>query len=310
MIVPFYRPPEIPEKDLEMLKEEMGQVLSSGLITNGEKCRQFEDQVRKLHGADYAIACSNCTSGISMVLQALNSKVICLPSFTWKSISYITQQYNKVWQDIDPETWLQTKIETPKKVDTHIILNTFGSVSPFTADKEVKTVYDGAFSLGCRDAPIGDALVMSTTATKPVTSCEGGLILTNQASLATKLMEQRSCCARMSEVHAVIGLYYLKRIREITEKKQKIFTTYHSKLPYASQAIPIATSYGYYAMLVENRDLLLEKLQGKIECRVRYTPLVSGLPNSDYVAKHILCLPCYPNLDPSTVVNSIREATE
>lgn len=310
MTVPFYRPLKIPKKDLNKLKEEIGQVLDSGLITNGEKCRKFEDQVKRLHNYDYVIACSSCTQGISMVLQILETKKLCLPSFTWKSIGYITQDYEKVWQDIDSKTWLQRKYFIHSytiKVDTYLIQNTFGSVSNFYPQNEAKIVYDGAFSLGCQNLPVGDALVMSTTATKTVTSCDGGLILTNDSILANKLKIQRDCCNRMSEVHAVIGLYYLTRLKEIIEKKRRIFNEYRIKLPYPNQVIPLTTTYGYYGMLVESRDQLLTKLQDKIEYRIRYEPLMLGLPGSDHVAKQILCLPCYPDLDPALVINVILE---
>jgi len=308
MIVPFYRPLKIPENHLEDLKEEIGQVLDSGLITNGEKCRQFEDQVRRIHGCDHVVACSSCTSSLSLVLQALGTKRLCLPSFTWKSIGYITEHYDKVWQDIDRETWLQINQylhSYTTKVDTHLIHNTFGSVSDFSPKDEVNIVYDGAFSFGCPNLPIGNAMVMSTTATKPITSCDGGLILTNESSLAEKLTTQRNFCSRMSEVHAVIGLYYLRRLEEVVEKKRRIFDKYRTKLSYPIQAIPLTTTYGYYGMLVEDRDLLLNKLQGKLEYRIRYEPLVEGLPNSDYVAKRILCLPCYPDLDPALVIDAV-----
>lgn len=307
--IPFYRPLKIPKNDLEGLKEEIGQVLDSGLITNGEKCRQFEDQVRRIHGCDYVVACSSCTSGLSMVLQALGTKRLSLPSFTWKSIGYITEHYSRVWQDIDRETWLQINRETHEKADTYLIHNTFGSVSDyFLPQNEANRVYDGAFSFGCPNLPLGDALVMSTTATKTVTSCDGGVILTNKPSLAKKLITQRNICSRMSEVHAVIGLYYVKRLSEILKKKRRIFENYRTKLPYQSQKIPLTTTHGYYGMLIEDRDLLFQKLQGKVECRIRYEPLIAGLPNSDYVAQRILCLPCYPDLDPALVVDAVLEA--
>lgn len=314
-MIPYYRPPKIPPKDRRALTQDIGQILESGLITNGEMCRRLEERMAKLHAVDYAIVCSSCTIGLNLVLEALKAKVIAMPSFTWKSVDYITRsRFQRVWMDIDPETWLQIptflQFGEKRKIDTYLIQNTFGSLSDFPIEnmaEEANVIYDGAYSTGCKDLKIGDAVVLSTTATKSITSCEGGVILTNSKILARELTELRDRCSRMSEVHALIGLYYLNRLSEIIDKKKQIFEYYRRKMPYPCQEIPLTTTYGYYGMLVDNRDTLIEKIRDKIEYRIRYEPVIEGLKNTDYVYEHILCLPCYVDCPYEKVVEVVLD---
>lgn len=299
------------------------------MITNGEYCRKLEEEIKRLYPVCHIIACSSCTQGLQMALWALYGEFgrfsdfappfLYLSSFTWKSINYITRDYNRQWLDIDPETWLPTLGPLdirPERVwpSTFLIQHTFGSVLPWEKQEpNDKVIFDAAYSLGADIKDFGDVTVFSMTATKTVTSCEGGLILTNDDDLAGEMAKLREKCGRMSEVNAAVGLAYLEHLDEIVDRKRQIFEYYRRHLPYPHQKIPISTSFGYYGMLMpftEERNNLINKLEGKLDIRIRYQPLVRGLRNTDFVADHIICIPCFPDVPEREVVELIKEAIQ
>lgn len=315
-MIPFYRPPKLGNEQLAEIFCRFEKALITGQITNGENVREFEERVKELHKVEHVIACSSCTQGLWIVLEALKPETLMVQSFTWQSIKYILPLRPVTFSDIDKETWLMNpRVRTywdflPRAV---IYTHTFGNMGIATVEtEEQKVIYDGAYSLGADLPDIGDATVLSTTATKTVTSGEGGLILTNNTTLAKEIIEIRDRCSRMTELNAILGLAYLEMLNYILARKKEIFNYYMTQLPFKEQKISRwGTTYGYYGCLVPerfgSRDEIVKKLEGRIDTRIRYVPLKSGLPATDEVARQILCLPCYPDVGEREVVDIIRE---
>lgn len=315
-MIPFYRPPFLLEEQIEWIIKRIEKCLRTGQITNGENVREFEERIKELHKVDYVIACSSATQGLWIVLEALKPETLMVQSFTWQSIKYILPLRPVTYCDIDKETWLMNpRVRTywdfsPRAV---IYTHTLGNTGIATVETEGQNViYDGAYSMGVDLLDIGDATVLSTTAIKNVTSCEGGLILTNNGQLAKEMMEIRDKCSRMSELNAIVGLAYMDMLKQILLRKEEIFKYYIMQLPFKPQKISrYGTGYGFYSCLVPDRfgsrDEIIKKLEGKVEVRIRYEPIKSGLPTTDEIAKQIITLPCYPDLDEREVVNIIRE---
>jgi len=314
-MIPFYRPPKLSDDQIEWIQKRIEKCLRSGQITNGENVREFEERVKELHKVEHVIACSSCTQGLWIVLEALKPETLMVQSFTWQSVKYILPLRPVTFCDIDKETWLMNpRVRTywdflPKAV---IYTHTFGNMGVATVETEdQKVIYDGAYSLGADLPDIGDATVLSTTATKTITSCEGGLILTNNTELAKEMVKIRGACSRMSELNAIVGLASLEMLNYILARKKEVFIYYISQLPFKPQKISRwGTTYGYYACLVPerfgSRDEIVKKLEGRIETRIRYEPLKSGLPATDDLAKQVLCIPLYPDVDEREVVNIIK----
>jgi dTDP-4-amino-4,6-dideoxygalactose transaminase len=309
-VIPFYQPPRLSDLQTAEIQLELGNILGSGQLTNGRNVRELEEKVAELHKVDHVVACSSATQAMWIVLKTLNVKTVLIQAFTWKSLSYIIPARVK-YCDVNADTWLMTPTGT-KSASTVIATHTFGNtVVMDKPQKATSEIYDGAYSLGADLPEIGTATVISLTASKTVTSCEGGLILTNSKGLAHACQEVRDKCSRMSEVNAVIGLAYLQMLKDVLTRKRNIFNYYNSHLLFKSQkASPYGTNYGFYGCLVPNRTQFMEKLQNKLELRIRYAPLIQGLPITDEIAQKIVLLPCYSDLDPATVVNQINEVTE
>ena len=141
-------------------------------------------------------------------------------------------------------------------------------------------------------------------------SCEGGIIITDDDELAKRMIELRDNCCRMSEIQAVIGQVYLGKLGQSLSRRVEIWNFYRRRLPFTPQKIKVATSYSVYGMLLEpeQRAKLIERIKDKIEYKIYYTPLKSGLINTEFVAGRILCIPSYPDVNENEVVRIINEA--
>ena len=312
MTVPFYRPPKI--LAIEELLPDWAAVYDSGMLSNGNNCRELEEEIKLIHKCDHVITCSSATSGLWILLKVLKTKSILMPSFTWKSVGSVTEQYHRVFMDIDRETWLPNPFQSPKNhsfPDTVLLQHTFGSIMKPSLKVKEKIVYDAAYSLGL-EFPVNDGAVISLSPTKTVTGCEGGLILLNDDKIACEIEKLRDSCARLSELNAVVALHYLEKLNEILARKKQIFEYYRQKLPWQYQKILVDTTYGYYGMLLELSNERFRDTPGSpvfsinnVECRVRYEPLQKGCINTDYVAGHLVCLPCYHDVNEKDVVERL-----
>jgi len=311
-MIPFYRPPALREDEVAWINERVEKAVRSGRLTNGENVREFEQQVKILHGVEHVVACSSASQALSAVLEVLKPETLMVQAFTWQSIKHVLPLRPVTYCDVDKETWLMnSRVRTywdflPRAV---IYTHTFGNMGVATVEAdEQKVIYDGAYSLGADLPEIGDATVISASVTKTITSCEGGLILTNDERLASEVRQIRDMCSRMSELNAIVGLAYLQRLNMIIGRKKRIFEYYQARLPFQPQKTTRwGTNYGYYSCLVSNRDELIKRLNGKVETRIRYQPIEHGLPVTDDIAKQVLTLPCYPDLNEEEVVNIISE---
>lgn len=300
--IPFFRPPKLEPDEILYIESLIDMIVDSGTLTNGPFCRELEDMVKGIYNVDYAFTTTSGTAGLWIALRVLKPKTVALPSFTWKSLLYLVEGYDVKWLDIDRKTWLPeiTKFEEA----TYIINYTFGNVGEFSFPKGSRVIFDAAHAFGARIPEFGDITVFSLAPTKPFTSCEGGVIVTNDSSLARKIEEVRDKCARMSEVHAVIGQIFLGKLGSVLTRRRKIWEYYSRRLPYKPQKIAYSTSYSVYGMLVppNERVQLVSRIEDKMEYKIYYEPLVRGLKNTEYVYNRILCIPSYNHVDEEKVV--------
>ncbi|KKL14580.1 hypothetical protein LCGC14_2514230 [marine sediment metagenome] len=218
--IPYHKPLQFSALETEILIAKIKGVLKSGMLTNDEYVRELEFMIGDMYGVEYCIATSNCTMGLFLSFQCLQSGLLLdieMPNFTWMSPYMMFNGYPTHFIDIDKETWLMKDIGTGIKLSfpTH----TFGNLIEISNSP---VIYDGAHALGSRIKEFGDATVLSLAPTKLVTSCEGGLVLTNQQYLAEFVRFRRDRCARMSEIHALIGLATLEHLDMILAWKEEV----------------------------------------------------------------------------------------
>jgi dTDP-4-amino-4,6-dideoxygalactose transaminase len=251
--------PTVP--DVDILVEELRDVLTSGVLTNGPRVRALEEAAADYLDVRHAVAVSTCTAGLMLVLRGtdLTGDVI-VPSFTFQATAHAVSWngLRPAFADIDPETLTlsATAASRATGMRTSAILATHTYGTPADVDglteaarqSGVRLFFDAAHAFGSRhgDRPVGgfgDAEVFSLTPTKPVVAGEGGIVATNDDDLAARVRRLRDygkeddydvrvigLNARLSELHAAVALASLRGLDERIEQRNALANGYRRAL--------------------------------------------------------------------------------
>lgn len=200
--------PDIQQHDIDAVVS----VLRTGMLVQGEKVLQLENQVAGYLGSKYAIAASNGTATLHLALIAhgigIGDEVI-VPAFSYMATANVVEVVGAtpVFVDIDPNTFnidpsLIEPAITPK-TKAIIPVHEFGLACDIEAVCKIANlrglivIEDAACALG---ASVGDKFVgtfghvgsFSFHPRKAITSGEGGMLTTDDAELARKLRSLRN----------------------------------------------------------------------------------------------------------------------
>jgi dTDP-4-amino-4,6-dideoxygalactose transaminase len=236
-------------------------ILSGGMLTNGAYVREFEVRAAEYLGVRHCVAVSSCTSGLMLVIRSLGlSGEVIVPSFTFAATAHAVA-WNGLrprFADIDPSTLTLSPdaVSQVIGVRTSAILGThvFGTpcdvdgLSELARRTGIALLFDAAHAFGSirngvHVGGFGDAEVFSLSPTKVLTAGEGGLITTNNDLLAERCRIGRDYgnpgdydCrfvglnARMSEIHAAIGLDSFERLEPRLAARNEVADAYHAAL--------------------------------------------------------------------------------
>ena len=176
----------------------------------------------------------------------------------------------------------------------------------------------------------GDVSICSLHATKVFHTVEGGCIFSNDNNILNKMKILRAfghvndvyidygINAKLSELHAAMGLAVLKNFDANIEKRRAVVNLYNSLVPskykrplsHAEQTL----NYAYYPIIFEDETHLLAALEKfkahKIFPRRYFYPSCNTMPYlkdkmpcpiSEDISKRVLCLPLYGDLAPELV---------
>lgn len=272
-------------------------------VSNSDYTREVEKHFCDLCGVKHAIACCNATQGLTIAMSAAGwkHKKVAVPAFTWPSTIYAIVRNNcePVYADIDSETWAIDLNSVKGKFDAVVPVDIFGN-EIIVDSAGYPVIYDAAHGYGL---PMlgkrGIVEVVSLSHTKYPTAGEGGIILTNDDKVAELAIEERRLAARLSEFNSVVALNSIRKYGYYREQRERIIKRYLSeiKVPFITQKIPTHTNNSVFAMLFETglRNKIASSLSEclDLEIKIYYEPLISGLPNTDYVYKKILALPTH-----------------
>jgi dTDP-4-amino-4,6-dideoxygalactose transaminase len=351
-IVPIVKPPikNVIEESLRDYK----QILESGMITNYSYVEKLEKAIAEFIGVNYCVATANCTSALILAIQALKIKngEALIPSFTFPVTGHVVFWNNLKIRlvDCDIKTFnisvedLQEKVTKKSKVivPVHVFGNPCDvkAINEIAEDYGLKVIYDAAHAFGAMQNGVfvgrfGDAEVFSGSPTKAFTTVEGGILTTNNKEIAEKVRIGRNyghhgdynceivgLSARMSELHAALGLNLLSFVVSNIKKRNRIAKSYLeglSRLPGISfQKINSnsKSTYKDFAIIIDedrfglNRDELVVCLEKEniMTRRYFYPPLHmqacypelkaedKTLPNTSYISKNVVCLPMFSDL--------------
>lgn len=256
-VIPLTKP-TLP--DWQTLAPDLEAVFRSGLVTNAAKVREFEAKAAAFVGVTHAVAVSSCTSGLMLVLRALDLRgEVILPSYSFSATGLVLQWFGLRPRFVDIDATLNVdpaRVEEAIGPQTSAILavHIWGNpavpirLEAIARAREVKLIFDSAHGLGARYAgrPVGqfgDAEVFSLSPTKLVVAGEGGLVTTNDAELARRVrvgrdygnpgtydLEFAGLNARMGEANAVLGMHSLAMVDRNLARRQRLAEQYRRLL--------------------------------------------------------------------------------
>ncbi|WP_198543812.1 UDP-4-amino-4,6-dideoxy-N-acetyl-beta-L-altrosamine transaminase [Petroclostridium xylanilyticum] len=182
--------------------------LKSDYLTTGPKIKQFEEKLKEVAGAEYAVAIANGTAALHAACFAAGiqegDEVITSPiTFAASANCVLYMGAKPVFADIDPATYNIHPDEIRKKITkkTKAIIPVHFTGQPCDMDEIIKiakeydlmVIEDGAHALGAeykgkKIGSIGDMTTFSFHPVKHITTGEGGAITTNSKELYEKLL--------------------------------------------------------------------------------------------------------------------------
>jgi len=240
-------------------------VKNGWVSSGGPQVKMFEDKFKSFIGKKYASTVANGTAALEIAIKVLDLKKndeIIIPNFTIISsaIAVIKQNAIPVPVDCDLNTW-NMKIDLfekaiTKKTKAVIATHIYGypidmiKIKNICKKKNIFLIEDAAEMFGHsfknkKCGFFGDISTFSFYANKHITTGEGGMILTNNKTLDSKIKDLRNLCFgkknrfnhndigwnyRFTNMQACLGLNQLKRIKNIVKKKKEIGKLYYENL--------------------------------------------------------------------------------
>ena len=343
--------PDLDESDIQAVLE----VLRSGRLALGPKAREFEELIAEYIGVKYAVAVSSGTAGLHILVRTLEvgpGDEVLVPSFTFSASvnAILYERATPVFVDIEPETYnldpddLERKIT--KRTKAIMAVDIFGHPAEWDrileiADKyNLKIIDDSCEALGAeykgkKIGQFGDCACFAFYPNKQITTGEGGIIVTNNSSIAKLARSLRNQGReemgswleherlgynyRMDEMSAALGVSQLKKLEVFLEKRERVARIYTEKLKGFSWVRPpvvkpyVRMSWFVYVVTLQeglDRDTVIGNLEKKgIPARGYFSPIhlqpyvkrIFGykggeLPVTENIAKRTLALPFHNNL--------------
>lgn len=256
----------ITDEDIEAVIE----TLRSPYLTQGPKIKEFEEAIANYVGAKYAVAFCNGTAALHAACYAAGigegDEVITTPITFAASANCVRYLGGTVvFADIDERTYNINPSEIEKNITSRtkaiIPVDFTGQPADMDAIMEIArkhnllVIEDGAHSLGAeykgkKVGAFADMTMFSFHPVKPITTGEGGIIVTNNEEYYEKLLLFRSHGItktpyaleqgdwyyemvdlgfnyRMTDIQAALGLSQLKKIEQYLDRRREIAERYN-----------------------------------------------------------------------------------
>lgn len=239
---------------------------------------RFEREFAAYCGRAHGVAVANGTVALQLAVNALDlpaGSEIIMPSFTIMScaLAAVYEGHTPVFVDCDPETWCMDPAAVAAAVSERtaaiMIVHMYGhpvEVDEILAVAErhgLAVIEDGAEAHGAeyrgrRCGSFGHVSCFSFYANKIVTTGEGGMVLTDDPSLAARLRERRTLSFgherrfvheelgfnfRMTNVAAAIGVGQLERIGETIARRRTTAAAYSAAFADLPVQLPVERAH-------------------------------------------------------------------
>jgi perosamine synthetase len=244
--------PDITEADIESVVS----VLRTPRLSIGPRMREFESAVAGYVGAQHGVAVSSGTAGLHLSLRALGvgeGDEVILPSFTFIAVAHavLYERAIPVFADIDPVTLNLNPLEIERRITPRtraiVVVHTFGypadmePILDVAARHDLPVIEDACEALGAeyrgrKTGALGRVGIFAFYPNKPITTGEGGMLVTDDLSLADTFRALRNqgrrdadgwtdhCLLgynyRLSELNCALGLSQMRRLDQILERRR------------------------------------------------------------------------------------------
>ncbi len=179
--------------------------MAQDTLTMGPKTKEFQTKFAEYHKVKHAMACTNCTTGMTVISQIFGigpgDEVIVTSNTFWATILVIFQQgATPVFADIDPRTFNIDPVDVERKITSRTkaiyVVHYAGLMVDMDPIMELAKQHNllvledcahatGAMYKGRYAGSIGDMGSFSFHSLKNITTCgEGGMITTNNDEYA------------------------------------------------------------------------------------------------------------------------------
>jgi len=269
--LPFARP-DIGEQEIA----EVCDSLRSGWLTTGPKTKRFEVDFASFVSAKHALAVNSGTSGLHLALEAIgigpgNKVLTTVNTFTASAEAIRYLGADPVFVDIDAQTMnmdidqVSTALSANPDVAAIMPVHMAGlacdmdGLSELAKEHNLRVVEDAAHALpttykGKIIGSISDVTVFSFYVTKTITTGEGGMVVTDDDAIASRIRTMRlhgisrdvlersrsdepswhyevvapGFKYNMPELAASIGIHQLRKVRDMKHRRQYIADRYLS----------------------------------------------------------------------------------
>lgn len=232
----------------------VSEVLSSGMIAQGEKVAEFEQKFSDLCGTAHAVATSNGTTALHAALLAAGigqGDEVIVPSFSFiASASTVSMcGATPIFCDVDEQTFTISTAQIEERVTPRtkavIGVHLFGhpfdvpGVQRICEKHSLALIEDAAQAHGAnlngeKIGGFGRFGCFSFYATKNMTTGEGGMVTTNEKAMAERLRQiinhgqtekylhtRLGYNYRMTDIAAAIGLVQLKKLEKFNVRRRR-----------------------------------------------------------------------------------------
>ncbi|WP_202145559.1 UDP-4-amino-4,6-dideoxy-N-acetyl-beta-L-altrosamine transaminase [Helicobacter pylori] len=355
-----YSEPCLDEEDKKAVLE----VLNSKQITQGKRSLLFEEALCEFLGVKHALVFNSATSALLTLYRNFSdfnadcNEIITTPiSFVATANMLLESGYKPVFAGIKNdgnidelalEKLINKKTKAIVSVDYAGKSVEIGSIQKLCKRHSLSFLSDSSHALGSeyQNKKVGGfalASVFSFHAIKPITTAEGGAVVTNDGELYEKMKLFRSHGMlkkdffegevksighnfRLNEIQSALGLSQLKKAPLLMQKREEIALVYDRIFkdnPYFTPLHPLLkdkSSNHLYPILMRQKfftckKLILENLHKRgILAQVHYKPIyqyqlyqqlfnTAPLKSAEDFYRAEISLPCHANLDLESVQN-------
>ncbi|WQZ34048.1 UDP-4-amino-4,6-dideoxy-N-acetyl-beta-L-altrosamine transaminase [Helicobacter pylori] len=355
-----YSEPCLDEEDKKAVLE----VLNSKQLTQGKRSLLFEEALCEFLGVKHALVFNSATSALLTLYRNFSyfnadcNEIITTPiSFVATANMLLESGYKPVFAEIKNdgnidelalEKLINKKTKAIVSVDYAGKSVEIGSIQKLCKRHSLSFLSDSSHALGSeyQNKKVGGfalASVFSFHAIKPITTAEGGAVVTNDGELYEKMKWFRSHGMikkdffegevksighnfRLNEIQSALGLSQLKKAPLLMQKREEIALVYDRIFkdnPYFTPLHPLLkdkSSNHLYPILMRQKfftckKLILENLHKRgILAQVHYKPIyqyqlyqqlfnTAPLKSAEDFYRAEISLPCHANLDLESVQN-------